>query len=1368
MKLASADPKFLTVLLVIVVLLTLALMAIALFLLLRSRSKADPEAATKDEDSDGGKPKGWMPLRTKGMAANFREAMQRLRERLPGWNARYGVPWYVLVGEEGSGKTTIANTLGGIGAEVVQDNEDYSPRWLLLDQAVLIDIPGRAFLASQRPAPGADKQETHKLLRGADDRTAWHSFLRLATHHRPRQPLNGIVLTISATELLQAAADPERPERMARIAELARRLDDVQHFTGLKLPVYVLVTRCDAVSGFTSYSRMFFEQAAFRAAGRNGSGELEDGLFGWSNPHLLDKAFSASWVDEAFDDVNDVLLRYQLEMLAESRTTAAADDVLLFPFEVQSLRGPLRSVLDRVFRTTAYHGPHLLRGIYFCGRENPGEQQPVASNAIATLATPPALLHAQPGRLLYIRDLFQFKIFAEKYLATALAGGFFTRNRSVRAAQTTAVILAVLLTAATFGAWARISRLQRDHIDPVLQSMSTDLDAIAVSSGSNLAPAVDIFSTVGASRANQFYAIAMPYSFVDIEGLHRRLSDVLSGSFAVVVLRSCKDALDRRMLELMRSAPPTAAAPNALGLSYPPGNGWTDDPAYRSLEKYLADLQALHTNIDRYRFISGAGSGSFVQLNSLLRYLGGFDLPDSSRFASNSAYQQLLLNATWQPLAVPANYDEVTATVARTRINAFYQSWFDANPLVAEIRWLRGESGWSTLLSGHSSLSNDQLRAIVNHIQAMDAQLSGGSWDWLTEGFNRENYPALGSELDAMPFAGSTYTDAVSALGAQKLAALKTAVSGIPAVVTTEDDEVRLDDDVRTLGSVLSSLLGYEVMDDTQESSAADGGCRLMPTTYVWNQSDLQKAISLFTMRSKIENELLPDLPGEYRQSVQALVDTRAAANIANVLAAAYARNPNAGDAQAELDTDLQNFNQSLDALKQVKTDLSSLHATATESCLNRSLNRQANALLVRINSELPSLYSPDATASSGTAQPVSLYLYGLNSSEDLQAYLAAEKQKITSLAAEAAPLVQWLHSQGGHSAVLTKWRYIAQDVDALSAGKPGNPIQTLETYISTELDKVTPEAACRTIGHRNSADVFLNVRAQLAAAAVDYCHQVAIARFNAIAADFNRRLAGHFPFSQFLDTRPGSEATISDITAFYRTVDQDVAGLSQVLPPLAGNPAEVSAFLRGIQAARPLVTGTAKNPAPALGTAVQFRANRNHENFGNRIAEWTLRIGQQTLTYPPAPGDGPPLVWNLGDPVTLTLRYANNSPEVPTAANPSAAAHISGDQVTYRYGDSWSLFALLRDHPPNAADPANAYAFTIPNHYVQGAATAGQPADTLVYLQVDLLPAGAKPGGDVLPFAGFPSQAPMVTLKPSHAIMTETNDGPHARSAAD
>ena len=246
-------------------------------------------------------------------------------------------------------------------------------------------------------------------------------------------------------------------------------------------------------------------------------------------------------------------------MLAESKTVADADGVFLFPFELERLRIPVRLLLDCVFRTTAYHSSHLLRGIYFCGLESTassGAPGGLASQS-TDLVVSGGFLDGTHNRILFVRHLFQFKVFAERYLATPAASRQFSGNRSVLVAQIVACALVLLLSIGSIRAWHRLSSLQSTRINPVLQSLSISLDGIAVSSGASVMPAVDLFNSLGAARQNEYYSLAFPASYLDLSGVHRNLRETLERTFEVVVLRSCKDALESRISTLVDSPPQT-------------------------------------------------------------------------------------------------------------------------------------------------------------------------------------------------------------------------------------------------------------------------------------------------------------------------------------------------------------------------------------------------------------------------------------------------------------------------------------------------------------------------------------------------------------------------------------------------------------------------------------------------------------------------------------------------------------------------------------------------------------------------------------------------------------------------------------------
>ncbi len=1338
MKFPVQNSASLGYLLAAALIVALALLAVSVVLIWKARRKEEKKA----EEWEATEQLSGVP----GMTESFRAALRRLKQRVPTWSYRYSSPWFVLVGETGSGKSCIADQISGLTAEAIRTEESaLAPRWLLLDKAVLIDLPGRSFHSSES---AAGIQVPHPQKEEASAQVAWVSFLRHTVRFRPRQPLNGIVLTLPANELLKAVSDPDHQRRMARITGIAQRMDEVQQVTGLSLPIYVLVTKCDVLPGFNTFSRVLFARGLQNCAEQPMETEIQDDLFGWSNPSALEKEYTPSWVEEAFDSVRGALLRYQLEMLSQSHTAAEADHLFLFPFQLQQLQQPLQVLLNVVFRSTAFRESHRLRGIYFCGQVRETSEKPRESN-VPQLAAGAALRlpESAPGPLCFVRNLFEYKIFAERFLASPVTRFFSMGNRSLFAARLAACLLLLLLGGGAVHAWIRISALQQHTMVPVLDVLAQSLDSISLTSSADMKPAADLLNTLGASRESEYYSLAMPYSYLDFDGLHRDLHGTLERTFEFVILRSCKNALEARIAAVMNEGPRLAAAPTTQASAHAAGDSWSIDPSYHALQEYLSTSKALNLNIERYEMISGAGEGSFAQLNGLLHYLGGRGLPDSSRFAQDPYYRKLLLDATWQGLRIPPNYDAATASVTRDLIDGFYRSWFDANPLIAETQALAGDDGLGVLRALPSPPSNDQIRFFVSREKALDGQLNSGSFDWIAEDFSRERYPALSADLSGLQFADREFTDQLAEKGVEHLDALRSALRTTPQVLETQDGKLRVAGKVRIVASVLDALQGYELM-ASESGGSAGGNCHLIPRGTLWNQADLMKAVQMDATRIKIESELLGSLPSPYHEQVLALVRSRTSNAIFQTLRNAVLPVPRAASGEASLEAELQNFSGSADQLRQVGEELAALHATSELSCLNRSLARQANDMLARVNLQLPGLYSPSGTADAiHDGQPVSLALYKVSTTDELETFLGTERQRIETLAVQAMPVVQWLTSAGDRSDVLARWRLISQDVAALQAKKPGNAIQTLESFIADDLDKVTPASNCRTSYFRTSSDLFLAVRTQLAQVAVNSCRRIAIERYNSIAADFNRRLAGHFPFSAALDLRAGAEASSAEIAAFYQNYDRQSPGLLAVLPSIDANAGAAVSFLTAVEMARPLASGTTALPDPALGVAVQFRTNRSHEILGDRIAGWSLRIGQRVIDYPTGVGNTSPVPWSLGDPVRLTLRYANNALELPAETNSSPAAEVRDRSVTYSYVDAWSILSFLRDHQPNGADPHNQSLFRIANRLVAASDTT-HPPDTAVYLQLDLLPAGAKAGAAPLPVPVFPASAPVLAGK--------------------
>ena len=149
----------------------------------------------------------------------------------------YRLPWYLVVGDTGSGKTALLHQLHG-GAPSLEfagagGGEAHTAQleWHLGDSAVLVDTPGRFIEAAT--AAGSDRAEFHQLLR----------------HFRPRQPLNGVVLVIDVSRLPGMTSD----ERKAHGRRLRTHLLELQQGLDIRLPVYLVLSHVDRLSGFQAY-----------------------------------------------------------------------------------------------------------------------------------------------------------------------------------------------------------------------------------------------------------------------------------------------------------------------------------------------------------------------------------------------------------------------------------------------------------------------------------------------------------------------------------------------------------------------------------------------------------------------------------------------------------------------------------------------------------------------------------------------------------------------------------------------------------------------------------------------------------------------------------------------------------------------------------------------------------------------------------------------------------------------------------------------------------------------------------------------------------------------------------------------------------
>jgi type VI secretion system protein ImpL len=274
-------------------------------------------------------------------AASFARTMAFLKNTVTGRDYRYQIPWFLVIGEPGSGKSSLLAQTGVNLAPEEGSGEasSNSPlEWRFLDKGILLGVAGNYISAREGQAR---------------DEHGWTRLLRLLQNNRPRRPIDGVVLTIPASDLIGPAAMEEAQlgNRAARMADL---LAQAQRTLGFSFPVYVVVTKCDDINGFASFCRELPPRA-------------EHEIFGWSSPYNVEATFTTDWVAEAFDHLSNQMRLLQSEIFVQKGDLTHPEDVFLFPEELVKMRTPARVFLDRLFRETAYRESFRFRGIYFTG-----------------------------------------------------------------------------------------------------------------------------------------------------------------------------------------------------------------------------------------------------------------------------------------------------------------------------------------------------------------------------------------------------------------------------------------------------------------------------------------------------------------------------------------------------------------------------------------------------------------------------------------------------------------------------------------------------------------------------------------------------------------------------------------------------------------------------------------------------------------------------------------------------------------------------------------------------------------------------------------------------------------------------------------
>ncbi|MFP2516963.1 type VI secretion system membrane subunit TssM [Buttiauxella agrestis] len=270
---------------------------------------------------------------------------------LPGYRTP-ALPWYLVVGSDNAGKTSLISASGQdfplpeqlhrLGTKPVPTKN--CECWFAND-ALFIDTAGKYVTDASIWKP------------------EWLGLLNAIGKYRPVKAVNGAIVAISVADILAGS----KAERLNFAVALRSRLSEIRTQLGLRFPVYVVLTKLDRLAGFEEYFR-------------NLSAEGREQIWGVTLPYGGKSKISESGLQ---DRINEELrlLEERIENnmnLRQQEEYSVADRKKMYglPQDFRRLSEGLAEVVQNIFFASRYDETQFysaLRGIYFASSHQPGD-----------------------------------------------------------------------------------------------------------------------------------------------------------------------------------------------------------------------------------------------------------------------------------------------------------------------------------------------------------------------------------------------------------------------------------------------------------------------------------------------------------------------------------------------------------------------------------------------------------------------------------------------------------------------------------------------------------------------------------------------------------------------------------------------------------------------------------------------------------------------------------------------------------------------------------------------------------------------------------------------------------------------------------
>jgi len=355
----------------------------------------------------------------------FLTALDTLKQsrvgKASGRAALYELPWYLVIGAPSAGKTSailrsgLSFPLAARGKPMVQGvGGTKNCDWFFTTEGVLLDTAGR-------------------YATEADDLPEWREFIKLLYKYRPQAPLNGLIVTVSVTELLNY----NTPAFEAYARQIRQRLNQLEAEFKLKVPVFLLVTKMDLVPGFSD----FFEPMTDEERNQTWGAIMNHRQFaeGFQLPEVLGQHLDLLW---------EGLVQIGQDRMLTHPSRSDRSAFHLFPAEFRALKTAICAFVEVLVEKDPYHYRPLIRGLHFSSALREGNpawmlgQQVATEFALDGTGVPPQAPAGQRSH--FLQGFFRSSLFQDQSLIVRQVSGTRSPARTLQVGAGLAVALVLM------------------------------------------------------------------------------------------------------------------------------------------------------------------------------------------------------------------------------------------------------------------------------------------------------------------------------------------------------------------------------------------------------------------------------------------------------------------------------------------------------------------------------------------------------------------------------------------------------------------------------------------------------------------------------------------------------------------------------------------------------------------------------------------------------------------------------------------------------------------------------------------------------------------------------------------------------------